>query len=66
MDGPVQLGVRVLSVEFQSDRHGGERINSAYQRLEMLANARNVAEDTVQAPQESPHLNCSLVTEKQG
>ena len=66
MDGPIQLGLRVLSVEFQSDRHGVERINSAYQRLEMLANAQNVSGDTVQATEESPHLNCSLATEKQG
>jgi hypothetical protein len=37
MDGPVRLGKRKLAIEFRSDRYGVERIERAYQRLQMLA-----------------------------
>ncbi len=37
MDGPIGVGRRKLAIEFHSDRHGVERLELAYRRLQMLA-----------------------------
>lgn len=48
MDGPIQLGLRMLVIEFQIDRYVQDRIELAYRRIETLAIAEDQPADSVQ------------------
>ncbi len=48
MDGPIRLGQRKLAVEFQTDRHGADRLELAYRRLEKLASTDSDRKSSVQ------------------
>jgi hypothetical protein len=48
MDGLIRLGQRVLSIQFQNERHAQDSIELAYRRIEMPAIADDHPKDSVQ------------------
>lgn len=66
MDGSTRIGQRVLRVDFCADRHSTTRIESAYLRLQRLAEANSGQTASVQDAEVSLPAAGALVTEDQG
>ena len=66
MDGPIRVGHRMLSIEFQSDRYVQDRIELAYRRLETLAIVEDQPEDSVQVALLEPFNMATFASEIQG
>lgn len=66
MDEPVRLGHRTVVVEFQTNRFGQDRIEMAYQRIEMLATSQVDVEDSVQDALSTPSETEAKLTEIHG
>ena len=65
MDGTVSVGGRSLVVEFQCDRHSGERMCSAYRRIELTEKPEKPSRTSVQKP-ELVADNAAQILEVQG
>lgn len=48
MDGPLRLGHRSVSIDFETDRHARDRIEQAYRLIETLAIDSSSPQDSVQ------------------
>lgn len=66
MDGPIRLGHRMLSIEFQNDRHAQQRIELAYRRVEDLKGTKPVPKTTVQIADLVPLTAGTFTLETQG
>ena len=66
MDGPIRLGHRKLSIQFQHDRHAQDRIELAYRRIETLVIAADHPLCSVQVALPRPLKTGTPVLEIQG
>jgi hypothetical protein len=66
MDGPIRLRQRMLSIQFQNDRHAHDRIELAYRRIEMLSIASDHPKDSVQLALPMPLTTANFTSEIQG
>jgi hypothetical protein len=66
MDGPSQLRLRKLVIEFQIDRYAQNRIELAYRRVETLAVAEIQPKDSVQDDSDQTLNKADLAEEIHG
>lgn len=66
MDGPIRLGQRELAIEFRSDRHGEDRVEMAYRRVEMLAAADSPRKSSAQTTLPAARAIATFASEIQG
>ncbi len=66
MDGPIWLDQRKLAIEFDSDRHGSDRIELAYRRTQTLATLDSPRKSSVQIALPVPPATATLDSEIQG
>lgn len=66
MEGTVQLGLRILAIQFQTDRHAQDRIELAYRLIETLAIDSEHPENSVQIDSLNAVPTVNLTAEIQG
>jgi hypothetical protein len=66
MEGTVQLGHRMLAIQFQTNRHAQGRIELAYRLVETLAIEDGQPKDSVQTDSLNAKPTANFATEIQG
>ena len=66
MDGPIRLGQRTISIQFQYDRFALDSIELAYWCIETLAIADDRPKTSVQVESLSAVITATITTEIQG
>ena len=66
MEGTVQLGHRMLAIQFQTNRHAQGRIELAYRLIETLAIKEEQPNDSVQTSTLNAEPTANFTAETQG